>query len=117
MICTDRENVLLLTGRGGLFEDTDQHPPGHTTYPFQFQLPPNLPSSFEDAHGNVRYCVEVKVDRPWKFDYKAKRPFTVNAVYDLNLEPRARVRVPLAPQRCCCFHVLLISSSVYDELL
>ena len=60
------------------------HPAGQHVYPYQFQLPANLPSSYEASIGRVRYFIECVVDRPWKFDYKAKLPFTVNSIYDLN---------------------------------
>lgn len=67
-------------------------PAGHYEYPFQFQLPASLPSSFEGAHGNVRYFLKSTIDKPWKFDHVTKRPFTIISNMDLNLVPAASVR-------------------------
>jgi len=60
---------------------------GTYRYPFTFPLPPNVPSSFEGEHGYVRYTVEAKIDRPWKFDHVSRSAFTVINHVDLNLEP------------------------------
>ena len=84
------------TGRESLVEqkailfgsDSSQsvkHPSGRYVYKFAFNLPPSLPSSFEGGTGHIRYMVEAKVDRPWKFDHKIRKPFTVNQVIDVNL--------------------------------
>ena len=62
-----------------------QHPSGRYEYKFAFNLPPSLPSSFEGGTGHIGYMVEAKVDRPWKFDHKIRKPFTVNEVIDVNL--------------------------------
>ncbi|XP_048257824.1 arrestin domain-containing protein 3-like [Haliotis rufescens] len=61
--------------------------PGQYTYPFQFELPGNLPSSFEGQHGFLRYWVKVTMEKPWKNDYSTKKVFTVICPMDLNREP------------------------------
>lgn len=61
-------------------------PAGTHEYPFTFELPENLPSSFEGPFGHVRYDIEGVVKRSWKFDYNTKILFTVNALVDLNLQ-------------------------------
>ncbi|XP_071114939.1 arrestin domain-containing protein 3-like [Haliotis cracherodii] len=61
--------------------------PGQYTYPFQFELPGNLPSSFEGQHGFLRYWVKVTMEKPWKNDYSTKKVFTVVCPMDLNREP------------------------------
>ena len=66
---------------------------GRYQYPFQFQLPHQLPSSFEGQYGRVRYSVKAVIDKPWKFDHEVKRPFTVISNVDLNLMPNAAVRI------------------------
>ena len=38
---------------------------GDYSYPFQFILPINLPSSFEHFIGKTRYTVEGTIDIPW----------------------------------------------------
>ena len=63
---------------------TTELPSGRHTFPFQFQLPQGLPSSFEAVTGHVRYQVKCKIDKPWKFDHKTKRAFTVISILDLN---------------------------------
>ena len=65
---------------------------GRHTFPFSFLLPSNLPSSFEGAHGYVRYSVKGIIDKPWKFDHSCKRPFTVICLLDLNADPNAQVQ-------------------------
>ena len=77
------------------------HPAGEVIYPFQFQLPPNLPCSFEGGDDSIRcsirYYIECRIDRLWNFDIKVQLPFTVISVLDLNQYPGARVR-------CVFFH-------------
>ena len=41
-------------------------PAGRHRYPFTFQLPPNIPSSFESAHGSVHYTLTATLSRPNK---------------------------------------------------
>ncbi|KAL8565301.1 hypothetical protein ACOMHN_001199 [Nucella lapillus] len=60
---------------------------GQYTYPFQFQLPSNGPTSFEGQHGYLRYWVKVIIDRPWNHDQSAKKVFTLICPVDLNREP------------------------------
>lgn len=60
---------------------------GNFEFPFQFQLPPNCPTSFEGAWGHIRYVVKATIDRPWKFDHDTKAAFTVIQLIDLNLDP------------------------------
>ena len=61
--------------------------PGIHTFPFSFQVPHAVPSSLEPKgpfRAHIRYWVTANVDRPWKFDYKCKQPFTVIARIDIN---------------------------------
>ena len=75
--------------------DQNYLPPGTHFYPFSFQLPPNLPSSFEGGDGHVRYTIRGVMDRvSWRKKEKdTKKPFTVIALLDLNLYPNAAVRI------------------------
>jgi hypothetical protein len=63
---------------------------GDYSYPFQFALPINLPTSFEHTFGNVRYSLYATVDIPWAFDKHSTRSFTVISHYDLNSQPALR---------------------------
>ncbi|CAH1241930.1 arrestin domain-containing protein 17-like [Branchiostoma lanceolatum] len=85
------ENTMTLWGPGQAETgDTPVLPAGQHTYPFQYQLPSaGLPTSFESCYGYVRYFAEAIIDRPWKFDKKTKRAFTVLDMYDLNEDPNA----------------------------
>ncbi|KAK3097174.1 hypothetical protein FSP39_007115 [Pinctada imbricata] len=78
-------------------------PPGKYSYPFQFQLPPNLPSSFEGQYGYVRYWVKATVEKPWSFDHVTKTAFSVISALDLNSLPDANtsVRNGSHAQLCC----------------
>lgn len=59
-------------------------PVGQSEYYFSFQLPRNIPCSFEHEVGYIRYTAKAIVDRPWKFDWWTKSAFTVVAPFDLN---------------------------------
>ncbi|KAH8374747.1 hypothetical protein KR200_005090 [Drosophila serrata] len=79
--------------------------PGTSTFRFACQLPITCPSSFEGTHGRVRYLVNVRFLRPWKFDQNFGRSFTVLKVMDLNTESlMLRVATQVESQRTyCCF--------------
>lgn len=78
-------------------------PPGQQSYPFNIQLPMNLPSSFEHEYGYVRYTVKAIFDRPWKFDHEVKAAFTVLSTYDLNRRAEASltIREEMDKDFCC----------------
>jgi hypothetical protein len=62
--------------------------PGNYEWPFSFQLPSvSLPTSYECFYGNIRYWLEARMDRPWKFDHVTKFAFTILERVDLNLSP------------------------------
>ena len=61
-------------------------------FPFSFRVPlGRIPSSYED-HGGifddkeayVRYWLEARVYRPWRFDMKSTYPITIRELVDLN---------------------------------
>ena len=66
-------------------------PAGDHQYPFSFQLPIELPSSFEGEFGYVSYTIKVLVNRPWHFDYETKVAISVNSIHDLNTASLANV--------------------------
>ncbi|XP_062452328.1 arrestin domain-containing protein 2 isoform X2 [Rhea pennata] len=59
-------------------------PAGRHEFPFTFQLPQTLATSFEGKHGHVRYWVKAKLHRPWSMAKKAKKEFTVIEPIDIN---------------------------------
>lgn len=70
-------------------DGTNRLPAGTNIFPFAFSMPNNCPPSYEGCHGFIRYSVHVELDRPWKFNKKSKKCFSVIPAYDLNLTPGA----------------------------
>merc|ERR1711892_833985 len=110
------ERVFVLGGKGeskyfffylpGLDGTTElEISAGDYEYPFQFQLPDNIPSSFVHRHGKIVYSVTAAVDRPWKFDHETVAFFTVVGVYDLNMDPKALKPQSVSDDKrfCCLF--------------
>ena len=58
---------------------------GSYCYPFEIQLPSNLPTSFEHEHGQICYSINATISIPWSCDYNVKKSFTVISFSDLNL--------------------------------
>ncbi|EDV48173.1 arrestin domain-containing protein 17 [Drosophila erecta] len=78
---------------------------GIHTYNFVCLIPTECPSSFEGAHGRVRYMANVTLVRPWKFDQSYTRCFTVLKVMDLNFDSPL-LRVPAHSETSktyCCW--------------
>ncbi|CAD7093280.1 unnamed protein product [Hermetia illucens] len=96
--------VVLGQDTGNFFE---LHP-GKYVYPFQIQLPPHVPTSYNGFYGQIRYEVNLAIDRPWKYDNIFRQPFTVISPLDLNTNPiyRAPVEKKEEKQFCCgtCFY-------------
>ncbi|KAG8517330.1 Arrestin domain-containing protein 2 [Galemys pyrenaicus] len=74
--------------------------PGRHEFPFCFQLPPTLVTSFEGKHGSVRYCIKATLHRPWVPARRARKVFTVIEPVDINtpalLAPQAGAREKVA---------------------
>ncbi|KAL3866417.1 hypothetical protein ACJMK2_043718 [Sinanodonta woodiana] len=77
-------------------------PKGVYNYPFKFQLPLNIPSSYEAVIGRVRYAVVVTVDKPWAFDLVTMGPFTVVSLLDLNKLPNVAYGGTIADEKTLC---------------
>ncbi|XP_065656482.1 arrestin domain-containing protein 3 [Hydra vulgaris] len=78
---------------------------GQSFHRFKFTLPVILPSSFEGPYGHIRYLVSAEIDKPWKFNHKTKRPFTVNEIIDTNLPQYNSLRPSCSNHKqlfCCC---------------
>ncbi|XP_016022156.2 arrestin domain-containing protein 2 isoform X1 [Rousettus aegyptiacus] len=80
--------------------ETTTLPPGRHEFPFSFQLPPTLVTSFEGKHGSVRYCIKATLHRPWVPARRARKVFTVIEPVDINtpalLAPQAGAREKVA---------------------
>lgn len=72
--------------------------PGTFKWPFTFNLPMNVPSSFKGEYGAVEYTLKAKVDRPYKSDYEFKATIMVFSPIDFNvLTPSFRVSSFMVP--------------------
>lgn len=96
------EQRVPVFGKGVGMGSENSLPPGEHFFPFSFQLPPSLPSSFEGGVGYVRYTIKGTIDKPWKFDHDTKRPFTVTSLLDLNTYPNATSEVKNLQQKYLC---------------
>ncbi|KAG8454533.1 hypothetical protein GDO86_000958 [Hymenochirus boettgeri] len=80
-------------------------PAGRHEFPFSFQLPETLVTSFEGKHGSVRYWVKAKLHRPWSTVKKVKKEFTVIEPIDINtpdlLAPQAGSKEKIAHAWYC----------------
>ncbi|XP_071523700.1 arrestin domain-containing protein 3-like isoform X3 [Panulirus ornatus] len=62
---------------------------GEFCFPFEFKLPPNIPSSYEGKYGHIRYLIEAKAEVPWGTSPLSTCSFRVDGKYDLNHDPGA----------------------------
>ncbi|CAL1529234.1 unnamed protein product [Lymnaea stagnalis] len=96
-------------------EEANSLGPGQHTFPFQLQLPTDLPPSFEGAYGYIRYWAKATIDKPWKFDHHTKRAFTVIPNLDLNQEPGVSEPIQYRGELrtgCCCLPSGRFSGSI-----
>lgn len=66
-------------------------PPGTYRFGIQIYLPIECPTSCEGRYGHVRYELQLKLDRPYRFDNVFTQPLTVIRTFDLNLNPNLSV--------------------------
>ncbi|KAM5239230.1 arrestin domain-containing protein 2 [Ctenodactylus gundi] len=98
------ERVDLLSHRATLLApdagEAATLPAGLHEFPFSFQLPLTLVTSFEGKHGSVRYSIKATLHRPWVPARRAKKEFTVIEPVDINtpalLAPQAGAREKVA---------------------
>ena len=43
-----------------------------------------ISTSFEGKHGSIRYWLKAEMDKPWSFNHKTKKAFTVISPIDIN---------------------------------
>ncbi|XP_066492343.1 arrestin domain-containing protein 2 isoform X2 [Tiliqua scincoides] len=89
---------------------------GRHEFPFTFQLPETLATSFEGKHGSVRYWVKAKLHRPWSSVKRAKKEFTVIEPIDINtpalLAPQAGAKEKLARAWYCNRGLVSVSAKI-----
>jgi len=59
---------------------------GHHEFKFMFNLPHQLPTSFESFYGTIRYQITVEMQRKLKFNYSFRFPLTIISQLNLNAE-------------------------------
>ena len=64
--------------------ESREHPLGKHIYPFMFQLPSALPSSFKGRHGHISYCLNATIDRNWWLNHNTKYPIIIKDLIDTN---------------------------------
>ncbi|GBM66511.1 Arrestin domain-containing protein 3 [Araneus ventricosus] len=66
---------------------------GRHEFHFSFQLPSGgISTSFEGKYGSIRYWLKAEMEKPWTFNHKAKKAFTVICPIDIN---RSEYLVPV----------------------
>ncbi|KAK6179027.1 hypothetical protein SNE40_011476 [Patella caerulea] len=94
---------LLIWGEDVDSEHNEILTAGKHNFPFNFQLPEGLPSSFESRHGYVRYYARATIDKAWKKDDHVQKPFIVLGHHDLNKAALATGRFHhSAEETVCC---------------
>lgn len=82
-------------------------PPGKHEFTFNLVLPPELPSSYQGAHGEIKYDISCHIERSMTFNNVFRQPFTVLSILDLNLypfyrQPVNKVKLQKFSSICCC---------------
>lgn len=67
---------------------------GVYTYPFEIDLPDNLPTSCESKYGFIRYLASVNIIRPKQPVQTQTIAFTVIKPHNLNASPLFQVNTP-----------------------
>ncbi|KAK3599759.1 hypothetical protein CHS0354_037240 [Potamilus streckersoni] len=85
---------MVLFGKGpsgeAIAQECEYLGTGQNVFEFRYQLPTNIPPSFEGSHGFVRYWVKAKIHGPWGLlDQTGKVEFGIERPYDLNAVPGA----------------------------
>jgi Arrestin (or S-antigen), C-terminal domain/Arrestin (or S-antigen), N-terminal domain len=60
---------------------------GEYIYPFEYELPTNIPYSADGKFGEIYYAIKVVLDIPLTFDKEIRLPITVIRYEDLNTMP------------------------------
>lgn len=73
---------------GGYYRDLEGY-----EYKFNYQLPMDIPTSFEGDNGSIRYACKLTVKKPMRLSLHKDKLFTVIFPYDLNNSPSAKQSV------------------------
>lgn len=83
-------------------QSTSELPPGTHVFNFNYQIPTGIPGSFESHIGKVRHQCKAKMDIPWKVDKTCLRPYSVNTLYDLNVDSQAMMKIECTKHDYAC---------------
>ncbi|KAL1501859.1 hypothetical protein ABEB36_007105 [Hypothenemus hampei] len=84
----DREEIIFKQWVYGDQNASMQLTAGQHVFPFNINLPQNIPSTYQCPEGSVTYTVSANVDRPMAFDYDDNFVVVVNSPVDLNFIAR-----------------------------
>ncbi|CAL4113597.1 unnamed protein product, partial [Meganyctiphanes norvegica] len=92
-------NDFLLRGDG---TNKEILPPGDHMFNFSYVLPEQIPSSFESYIGQVRHQCKATLIIPMGFNKYCHRPYSVNTLYDLNLDPMSKAPISAETFKTLC---------------
>lgn len=76
---------------------------GHHELRFTFQIPcGRVATSFEGKYGRIRYWLKAEIDKPWGFNSKTKRAFTVIDHIDINTQSLLTPQTGYQEKTVCC---------------
>lgn len=77
---------------------------GHHEFNFTFVLPATgVTTSFEGKYGSVRYWLKAEVEKPWSFNHKTKKAFTVISPIDINRNEYLTAVESSVEKTLCCW--------------
>ena len=78
---------------------------GEQIFPFHFDLPAGIPTSFETSSGRIRYWIQGIIEVSSSSKRYTHRTFTVINKYDLNAIPSLAIPIGVADRKqfCCGF--------------
>lgn len=77
---------------------------GHHEFNFTFILPATgVTTSFEGKYGSVRYWLKAEVEKPWSFNHKTKKAFTVISPIDINRNEYLTAVESSVEKTLCCW--------------
>ncbi|XP_046582154.1 arrestin domain-containing protein 3-like isoform X2 [Haliotis rubra] len=87
---------------GEVSDGRDTLTEGRHEFNFAFELPMGgISTSFEGKHGSVRYWLKAEMDKPWSFNHKTKKAFTVISPIDIN-RPEYQTQVESSVEKTLC---------------
>ncbi|KAH6939864.1 hypothetical protein HPB50_021910 [Hyalomma asiaticum] len=94
-----KRNAAVETGDG-----RDVLTEGHHEFNFTFLLPSTgVTTSFEGKYGSIRYWLKAEVEKPWSFNHKTKKAFTVISPIDINRNEYLTAVESSVEKTLCCW--------------